>query len=142
MPKVSIIVPVYNVEKYIERCLDSLVNQTLKDIEIILVDNLSTDDSPAMCDAYAKLDSRIKVLHLPVADLSTARNAGIKEATSEYIGFIDSDDHISSTMYEEMVGALVRNQADMTYCNFCYEYPDMHTDSPYPNSGEVYLFST
>ena len=141
MSIVSVIIPVHNTADYLRKCVESVRDQSLKDIEIILVDNLSTDDSPAMCDAYAKLDSRIKVLHLPVADLSTARNAGIKEATSEYIGFIDSDDHISSTMYEEMVDALVRNQADMTYCNFCYEYPDMHTDSPYPNSGEVYLCS-
>ncbi len=141
MSIVSVIIPVHNTADYLRKCVESVRNQSLKDLEIILVDNLSTDESPAICDAYAKLDSRIKVLHLAVADLSTARNAGIKEATSEYIGFIDSDDHISSTMYEEMVDALVRNQADMAYCNFCYEYPDMHTDSPYPNSGKVYLRS-
>ena len=98
MSIVSVIIPVHNTADYLRKCVESVRDQSLKDIEIILVDNLSTDDSPAMCDAYAKLDSRIKVLHLPVADLSTARNAGIKEATSEYIGFIDSDDHISSTI--------------------------------------------
>ena len=90
MSIVSVIIPVHNTADYLRKCVESVRDQSLKDIEIILVDNLSTDDSPAMCDAYAKLDSRIKVLHLPVADLSTARNAGIKEATSEYIGFIDS----------------------------------------------------
>lgn len=141
MSIVSVIIPVHNTASYLHKCVESVRSQSLKDIEIILVDNLSTDDSSAMCDAYAKLDSRIKVLHLSVADLSTARNAGIKKATSQYVGFIDSDDHISSTMYEEMFEALVRNHADMAYCNFCYEYPDSHIESPYPNSGEIFLRS-
>lgn len=141
MSVVSVIIPVHNTADYLHKCVESVRNQSLKDIEIILVDNLSTDKSPEMCDEYAKLDSRIKVLHLSVADLSTARNAGIKESTSKYIGFIDSDDHISSTMYEEMIDALVRNEADMAYCNFCYEYPDMHTKSPNPNTGNIYLRS-
>ena len=138
---VSVIIPVHNTAPYLERCVESVRNQTLKNIEIILVENKSQDNSPVLCDEYARRDPRIKVLHLSIAGLSIARNAGLKIASALYVGFIDSDDHISSTMYEEMVGALVRNQADMTYCNFCYEYPDMHTDSPYPNSGEVHLCS-
>ena len=97
---VSVIIPVHNTAPYLRRCIESVRNQTLKDIEIILVDNLSTDDSPSICDEYANIDSRVKVLHLDEAGLSIARNAGIEIATAPYIGFIDSDDYIEPTMYE------------------------------------------
>ena len=85
---VSVIIPVHNTAPYLRRCIESVRNQTLKDIEIILVDNLSTDDSPSICDEYANIDSRVKVLHLDEAGLSIARNAGIEIATAPYIGFI------------------------------------------------------
>ena len=106
------------------RCIESVRNQTLKDIEIILVDNLSTDDSPSICDEYANIDSRVKVLHLDEAGLSIARNAGIEIATAPYIGFIDSDDYIEPTMYENMLSVMVQNKVYMVYCNFCFEYED------------------
>ena len=97
-PLVSIIIPVHNTVSYLHKCVESIRNQTLKQIEIILVDNLSVDGSSDLCDEYALIDSRIKVLHLPIAGLSIARNAGMQVATAPYIGFIDSDDYIDSVM--------------------------------------------
>ena len=93
-PKVSIIVPVYNVEKYLDRCMESLLNQTLKDIEIILVDDGSPDNCPQICDEYAKKDSRVKVVHKVNAGLGYARNSGLDVASGEYVAFVDSDDYV------------------------------------------------
>jgi len=87
MTKISVIIPVYNVEKYLEECLDSVVNQTLKDIEIIIVDDGSTDSSSQICDKYAKKDNRIKVIHKNNEGLGKAYNVGIEKATGKYIGF-------------------------------------------------------
>lgn len=136
---VSVIVPVHNTADYLHKCVDSLRNQTLSQIEIILVDNLSTDGSSEICDKYAELDSRIKVLHLSVAGLSIARNAGMQIASAPYIGFIDSDDYVDSTMYQEMLNALIQNNAEIAYCNFILEYDHKPADSPYQNSGGVYV---
>ena len=91
---ISVIVPIYNVEKYLDKCVDSIINQTYKNLEIILVDDGSPDNCPKMCDDYAKKDSRIKVVHKENGGLSDARNAGMKVATGEYVSFIDSDDWI------------------------------------------------
>ena len=99
MALVSIVVPIYKVEKYLSRCVQSLLNQTLKDIEIILVDDGSPDKCPEMCENYLKVDKRIKVVHKVNGGLSSARNAGINIATGKYIGFVDSDDSILPTMY-------------------------------------------
>lgn len=98
MVLVSIVVPIYKVEKYLSRCVQSLLNQTLKDIEIILVDDGSPDKCPEMCESYLKLDKRIKVVHKKNGGLSSARNAGISVATGKYIGFVDSDDSILPIM--------------------------------------------
>ncbi len=104
MRKISIIVPVYNTEKYIGRCIESIQNQTYTDLEIILVDDGSKDDSLTICQKYAEKDSRIKVLHTKKNfGVSNARNMGIEHSTGEYIGFIDSDDYIEKTMYETLV---------------------------------------
>ena len=89
---VSVIVPVHNTVEYLPRCIDSIRNQSLKDIEIILVENQSNDGSAALCDEYMSFDSRVKVLHLPVANASIARNAGLDIASAPYVGFVDSDD--------------------------------------------------
>ena len=97
----SIIVPVYNVEDYLSRCVESLINQTYKDIEIILVDDGSLDNSPSLCDAYAKIDSRIKVIHKKNGGLSDARNCGLECAQGEYILFVDSDDYIELNTCEK-----------------------------------------
>ena len=118
MPKVSIVVPIYNVEKYLEQCIDSIINQTLKDIEIILVDDGSPDNCPQMCDEYAKKDSRIKVVHKKNGGLSSARNAGIEVATGDYIGFVDSDDYIELDMYEKMYNIAIENNVDFVMSDY------------------------
>ena len=99
-PKVSIIVPIYNSEKYMNKCIESILNQTLTEIEIILVNDGSTDNSGKIIDNYAKKDNRIKVIHQQNSGPSVARNKGISTAKGKYIGFVDSDDYIESTMYE------------------------------------------
>ncbi|MBQ8322887.1 MAG: glycosyltransferase [Clostridia bacterium] len=101
--KISVIVPVYNTEKYLRRCVDSILKQTYSDLEIILVDDGSTDSSGKICDEYALKDERIKVIHKPNGGLSSARNAGLDAATGDYIGFVDSDDHIASDMYMQLI---------------------------------------
>ena len=104
-PKVSIIVPCWNVEKYLDRCIDSLVSQTLREIEIILVDDDSPDSVPEMCERWAEKDSRIKVIHKSNAGAGYARNSGLEVATGEYVAFVDSDDYIEPTMYEKLISA-------------------------------------
>ena len=101
--RLSVIVPVYNVEQYLKRCVDSILNQTVTDLEIILVDDGSTDGSGAMCDAYAKKHTNIRVLHKPNGGLTTAWKAGLALATGEYTGFVDSDDWIDACMVEKML---------------------------------------
>ena len=113
MAEVSIIVPVYNVEKYLERCLDSLINQTFKDIEIICIDDGSIDNSGKILDEYAAKDSRIKVIHQNNAGLSVTRNNGMKIASGNYINFVDSDDWIDKDFIEKLYDAIIRNNADI-----------------------------
>ena len=125
MPKVSVIVPVYNVEKYVEKCLKSLVNQTLQDIEIIVVDDGSKDDSKKIVDSFIKkYPSKLKYLHKENGGLSSARNFGIPYAKGEYIAFLDSDDYVETTMYEEMYNLAKKEDADMVECDFIWEYPN------------------
>ena len=121
---VSVIVPVHNTAAYLRKCVDSICNQSLKEIEIILVDNLSTDGSAEICDNYLKTDSRVKVLHLQEANASVARNAGIEIASSPYIGFIDSDDYIEPEMYEKLLEAIIKNKCTMSICNVNYVFED------------------
>ena len=117
-PLISVIVPVYNVENYMRQCIDSLLNQTLSNIEIILVDDGATDTSPKICDEYARRYSRIKVIHKLNGGLGSARNAGMKEARGKYIGFVDSDDYVSVKMYETLLDVAETNKADCAYCEF------------------------
>lgn len=119
--KVSIIVPVYNVENYLERCLDSLINQSLKEIEIILIDDGSKDNSPKICDMYAERDSRIRVIHKQNQGLGMARNTGLDVAKGEYVVFVDSDDFVSTDAYEEMYNRIKIDGADMLMANY-YQY--------------------
>lgn len=112
MAMVSIVVPVYKVEKYLERCVESLRNQTLRDIEIILVDDGSPDTCPAMCDALVLQDSRIRVVHKQNGGLSSARNAGLRVALGTYVGFVDSDDEVEPDMYEKMLQIIEAEQVD------------------------------
>jgi glycosyltransferase involved in cell wall biosynthesis len=113
---ISVIVPVYNVEKYLSRCVDSIINQTYKNLEIILVDDGSPDNCPAMCDEYVKKDSRIKVIHKENGGLSDARNAGMKVAKGDYIGFVDSDDWIELNMLERLLSEIIKNNCDVASC--------------------------
>ena len=114
--KVSVIVPVYNVEKYLDRCLDSIINQTLNEIEIILVDDGSTDSSGEKCDEYKKKDLRIKVIHKKNKGLGYARNSGLKVATGKYIAFVDSDDYIDKRMFESLYRYAEDNKCEMALC--------------------------
>ena len=116
--KISVVVPVYNMEKFLERCIKSLINQSYKNIEIILVDDGSKDSSGMLCDKYALEDSRIVVIHKTNGGLSSARNAGIKKSTGEYITFIDSDDWIALDTYEYMMKIIKETKCDAIQCSF------------------------
>lgn len=111
-PLVSVIVPIYNVEKYIDRCLNSIINQKLEDIEIILVDDGSPDNCPQICENYRKKDDRIKVIHKENEGLGYARNSGIKIANGKYISFIDSDDYISEEFLYNLYTKAIEYDAD------------------------------
>lgn len=114
--KISVIVPVYNVEQYLERCVDSIISQTYTNLEIILVNDGSTDNSGKLCDELAKKDERIRVIHKENGGLSDARNRGIDEAESDLVGFIDSDDYIDSDMYEVLLKNLNDTDANLSMC--------------------------
>ena len=118
-PRVSIIVPMYGVEKYVEQCIDSLLKQTLQEIEIILVDDGSPDRSGEIADEYAKKDSRIKVVHQKNSGLGPARNTGIRVATGDYIGFVDSDDWANHQMFARLYEVAVKNNADIVVSGHC-----------------------
>lgn len=113
---ISVIVPVYNVEKYLKQCVDSIIAQTYTDLEIILVDDGSTDLCPGICDEYAAMDTRIRVLHKKNGGLSDARNAGLEVARGEFIGFVDSDDYIMPMMYELLYQACVDHGVAVAMC--------------------------
>ncbi len=113
LPLISVIVPIYKVEKYLCKCVDSLINQTYKNLEIILVDDGSPDNCPQICDDYSKKDGRIKVIHKKNGGLSDARNAGVKIATGEYVSFIDSDDWVETQMLEKMFTRINKDKSDV-----------------------------
>lgn len=121
-PLISTIIPVYNTEHYLEKCVDSVVNQTYKNLQIILVDDGSTDNSPALCEKYAQNDSRIVVIHKKNGGLSSARNAGLQVSTGDYITFVDSDDYISFSSYQEMISA-IRGRDNVVACS-CFRRVD------------------
>lgn len=122
MPKISIIVPVYKVEKYLRKCIDSILSQTFEDFELILVDDGSPDKCGEICDEYARKDARIRVIHKENGGLSDARNKGIDEAKGEYIGFVDSDDYIADDMYETLYEDIIKGDAEVSVCGVynCY----------------------
>ena len=115
---ISVIVPIYNINKYIERCVYSIINQKYTDLEIILVDDGSTDSSGLICDNLSEKDKRIVVIHKENGGLSSARNAGLDIAKGEYIGFVDGDDYISENMYETLLYKMQQNNADLAICSF------------------------
>ncbi len=138
MDLISIIVPIYKVEEYLDKCIESIVNQTYTNLEIILVDDGSPDNCPLMCDEWAKKDSRIKVIHKTNGGLSDARNAGLSVATGSYIGFIDSDDWIRSDMYELLLSNLINNNCDISVCGIqCVSENETFINTLTPNGFHI-----
>lgn len=123
-PAVSIIVPMYNVEKYLKRALDSILKQTLKDIEIILINDGSPDKCGEIADSYSKLDNRIKVIHQKNSGAAKARNIGLEAANGKFIGFLDPDDWVEEDMYEKLYTAAEDDNADLVICSFFTEYEE------------------
>lgn len=117
-PKISVIVPVYKAEKYLQQCVDSLLGQTLRDIEIILVDDGSPDGCPAICDDYARQDARVRVIHKENGGLLRARITGVEAAKAPYVGFVDDDDYAAPDMFETLWQAAVEHRAQMVCCSF------------------------
>lgn len=124
---ISIIVPIYKVEKYIKKCVDSILSQTYRELEVILVDDGSPDRCPALCDEYTKKDRRVKVIHKENGGLVSARKAGVSAATGDYIGFVDGDDWIEPDMYMEIAEAIEKFVPDMVVTEFYSEF-STHTD--------------
>ncbi len=140
MPKVSVIIPVYNVEKYLKRCLDSLVNQTFNDIEIICINDGSTDNSLKIIEEYAQKDSRIKLFSQENKGSATARNVGLDNANGEYLMFCDSDDWYESQMVEKMFSAIEKENVDLVVCDVNIvidETNDRKDDTVYPRLGFI-----
>lgn len=123
-PIISIIVPVYKVEKFLSRCIDSILNQTFTKFELILIDDGSPDNCPKICDDYSIKDSRIKVIHQKNSGVSVARNAGLDIAMGDFIGFVDSDDWIESNTYEIAYNTAIEKQADIVQWDFIFDYTD------------------
>ena len=135
MDKITVIVPVYNVEQYLDRCVNSILNQTYRNLEIILLDDGSTDNSGKLCDSYK--DERIVVVHKKNEGLGLTRNVGIKKATGKYIVFIDSDDYIDTTMIENLYLDLKKNNADTCIGGFKRIYKDRVVNSVNPYAGKI-----
>lgn len=138
---ISVIVPIYNVEKYLPRCIESIINQTYKNLEIILVDDESPDNCGRICDEYMEKDARIKVIHQKNKGLSGARNSGIDIATGEYLAFVDSDDYIEPIMYETLYNDIQEHDAGMSICSRYYEFEDGHRVERYKLEQEVKVYS-
>ncbi|NWQ39168.1 glycosyltransferase [Bacillus sp. EB106-08-02-XG196] len=138
VPKISVIIPVYNVENYLHRCVDSVLNQTFQDFEIILINDGSKDSSGEICDDYAKQDKRIKVIHKKNARVSAARNDGIKMAKGKYLSFIDSDDWIEPPMYQEMFNKAEDLDLDFIMCDYKKKSNDYEDKRSQPIRGGYY----
>lgn len=136
--KISIIVPVYKVENYLHRCLDSIVNQTFKDWECILVDDGSPDNCPRICNEYAERDHRFRVIHQENAGVSAARNNGLNEAKGEWIGFVDADDWLEPNMYEFLYQNAIEKNADVACCGAKFYKNGKTEDVPFKDKGDVF----
>ncbi len=131
---ISVIVPIYKVEPYLQQCVDSILNQTYSDLEILLIDDGSPDRCGEICDEYAKKDKRIRVFHTENRGLSAARNLGIQESTGSFLGFVDSDDWLDNDMYEVLLDRIVDTQADISGCGF---YTELSTNPKTSNLEET-----
>lgn len=130
MDLISVIIPVYNVEKYLEQCLDSVINQTYRNLEIILVDDGSTDTSGYICDRYGEKDARVKVVHKKNKGVSAARNAGLDLASGDWIGFVDSDDYLEAEMYEVLLSLAKQADADIALTHYRRVEPSGQVEAP------------
>ncbi len=137
-PIISVIVPVYNVESYIAQCVESIVHQTYTSLEIILIDDGSTDTSGQICDVYGEKDSRIRVIHQKNAGAAAARNTGLDAATGEYLVFVDSDDWLEIDAYGYMLGELKKEQADIVQCSYRDIYVNKQIDQICKASGRSF----
>ena len=135
---ISIIVPIYKVENFIRQCIDSIVAQTYKDLEIILVDDGSPDNCPKICDEYAKADKRVRVIHQPNGGLINARKSGLKAASGDYVCFVDGDDWIEPDMYEHIAESIESNTPDCIITQFYYSYTDKEIKSSYALNKPYY----
>lgn len=124
MCKISVIVPVYNTEQYLQRCIESILKQTFSDIELILVDDGSSDNCPILCQQIAFKDKRVKVIHQKNAGVAAARNTGLDVATGDYITFVDSDDYLELDMYEKMMSIVSKHDCDLVMCDCIKEFDD------------------
>ena len=143
MPKVSVIVPIYNVEKYLEKCINSLLSQTLEDIQIILVNDGSKDNSGNIAREYEK-NNKDRVIYVEKENggLSDARNYGLKYATGDFVAFLDSDDYIEKNAYEEMYNKAIEENADYVECDFIWEFPNkIRVDKQYPYKNKKEMLS-
>ena len=147
---ISVIVPIYKVEKYLRRCVNSILRQSYTKLEILLIDDGSPDACPEICEAYAKTDSRVRVIHKENGGLSSARNTGLEIAEGEYIAFVDGDDYIHSEMLKQLYHALKDTDADLSVCNLQYvneegykipTYPDTIIENELLNADEDFLKS-
>lgn len=138
-PLISVVIPVYNSSQHLTNCLNSVVNQSYKRLEIIIVDDGSTDLSGAICDEFAEKDNRITVIHQANAGAAAARNAGLDIATGDYIGFVDSDDYLDNDMYESLLKELIVYQADAARCGIVRELPDGTTEDWGTGNHELYV---
>ena len=139
LPLISVIIPVYKVESYLDRCVESVVSQTYRQLEIILVDDGSPDRCPQMCDAWAEKDGRIKVIHKVNGGLSDARNAALRVFTGEYVTFVDSDDYLRSDAIEVLHRRILQDAAELAICNYrrFSDNSDEHWDNTFPLKDEV-----
>ncbi len=130
-PLISVIVPVFNVEKYLNRCIDSILSQTYRHLEILLIDDGSNDSSPQICDEYSKKDKRVRTIHKKNGGVSSARNAGLDVASGQFISFIDADDFISNDMYKELIEVYNAHHYDLVKCFYDYYINDTITTKHY-----------
>lgn len=134
---ISIIVPVYKIENYIRQCVDSILAQSYENIEVILVDDGSPDGCPKICDEYAAKDGRVKVVHKNNGGLMSARQAGLRAATGDYVGFVDGDDWIDADMYLTFADYIEKYHPDMLFCEFLYSYEDREEKALSIRNGRI-----
>ena len=141
MSKVSVIIPVHNTQDYLPKCMESVLGQTMHDIEIILVENASTDNSLELCHKYAASDSRVKVIHSDIGDLSSARNIGLELADGEYVAFVDSDDTVEPETYETLYGFATSNDLDLVYFNHVQIFDDRDPKYAFRETGDAIVLT-